>query len=191
MHKIHFKTNKQKHRLIDDFDSVIPFSLIDPFLEFMPIILKTDINKYELSIDPDDQLGLRTRRMIPSNRIFIAVTRKICSNENYFEGENFWLPLFEWDPNLYRPTYPEEDNEVIQLNTDVTQHMLKDRIEKYSRSTINMSEAVSKLGVSMPTLKKFLRDDPTLSERSMRTIIGYFAKNFHYFTKYDYHWITQ
>ena len=190
IHKINFKTDQDTHRLIDDFDSAIPLSLIDSFLEFMPIILKTDINKYALSIDPDDELGLRTKRMIPSNRIFIAVTKKENSAKTYYEGENFWLPLSEWSSDLYVPTYPYRDNQVIQLNPNVTQQMLKDRITKYTRNAINMTEAISKLGVSMPTLKKFLTNDPTLSERSIRTIIGYFAKNFHYFTKYDYHWIT-
>ena len=193
--KLSFKSDKS-HQLVDFVDS-IPDNLSDAFLESMPVILKTDINRYELSIDQDDlNGGLKTLRNIPPHKIFIAVINKNKREElnqpddALYQRESFWLPISEWDSVLYEPAYPEEDNNVIKINSQTAQQMLLDRIVMYARRSINKSEAASTLGVCSKTLTKFLQGCQTVRESTKRKIISNFARNFSYFTRYDHHWIN-
>lgn len=184
-------------RQLMDFADSVPDNLSGAFLDSMPVILKTDINKYELSVDQHDpNRGLKTLQNIPPHRIFIAVinnNRRETLNQQddrAYQREYFWLPISEWNINLYEPAYPETDNNVVQINFQTAQQMLLDRIVMYARNSINKSEAAAALGVCPKTLTNFLKGCQTVRDSTKRKIISNFARNFSYFTRYDHHWIN-
>lgn len=74
-HGLKFKVDQT--RRLEDIVDIIPTNLTEDFLNSIPIILMTDINKYELSVDQNDaSRSLKTFKNIPAHRIFIYVHKK-------------------------------------------------------------------------------------------------------------------